>query len=282
MTVCRSTWSWPPCTVCALRPCAVALARSIWLRAVSASDVVSMCAPREVPFSGAGQDEAPIRDMTGITPGSADPRHRSAGRPVLASDAARAAAGGGIASSNEGIRREDRRDRWDGADRVEAGGQAGRARARGGARRPEHRREHPHRRGSGRGARGRGGRGGRVELAVVRRRRGDGVLPDLHHQPARVLGEGGGRALRGAVGGRHGPAVGVGLLPREDRPGEADPRVGPAVLDRARHPVLRVRQGHRGLQHGRRQGPPAAGPDPADGVRRRRRRRSDASRWGSR
>ena len=101
-------------------------------------------------------------------------------------------------------------------------------------------RQHPHRRGAGRGARGRPGRRGRVELAVLGGRRGDGVLRDLDRQPA---GRGEGRrrgAPRRPVGGRGRPHAGQRVHAGQGRPGEADQGRRGAVHDRPGHAVLRV------------------------------------------
>ena len=94
-------------------------------------------------------------------------------------------------------------------------------------------------------AEGRRRRRRRLQLALVRGRGGARVLPDVDRQPA-GRGEGGGRGpSRRALGGRHRPHVRQGLLPRQGRAGEADPRLRTPVLDRARDAVLRVHQEHR-------------------------------------
>ena len=116
---------------------------------------------------------------------------------------------------------------------------------------------------------GRAGGRRRGELAVVRRRAGDGVLRDVGAQHG-CSGSGGRRGTpRGAVGRRHRAPSGEWLLPREARPGAADQGVEDSLHHRPGDPVLRVHGQHRPF--GRRRGgdPPATCPHAADRVRRR-------------
>ena len=118
-------------------------------------------------------------------------------------------------------RHEDRRDRRQRAHRQEARGSPAATGPRGGFRLPLLGRQRPHRRGARRGSRWRERRRGRVELAVLGGRGGDGVLRHLHPQPAGRRGGRRGRAPRRAVGGRGGPHAGQRVHAGQGQPGEA-------------------------------------------------------------
>ena len=120
-----------------------------------------------------------------------------------------------------------------------------------------------------------GRRGGRrrLELAVVRGRAGDGVLHDLHHQPARGRSGAGVRPPRRPVGRRHRPPERERLPPGQGRAGAAD-RGRPRSPTRSstRRSSSSSSKSIADDGHRRRHGAAAAGADPADRRRRRRRR----------
>ena len=120
--------------------------------------------------------------------------------------------------------------------------EARRARARRGRRRPQHRRQHAHRRGPRRGVRRRGRGGGRVQLAVLRGRRGDGLLPDVDPQhPGRRAGGPRRTPRRDVDRGQRSPPR-QRLPPGQGRPGGADRGLVDPVHDRPLDAVLRVRR----------------------------------------
>ena len=126
--------------------------------------------------------------------------------------------------------------------------------------------------GLARGADRRAGRGRRCQLSVLRGRARVGLLHHRHGQRAQRSGVRRRLPSRRTVRRGHRPAARQRLLPRQERTGTADQGSGHPVLDRARHPVLRVRRAHRRFGDRRRHGADLVCAEPTDGGRRRRNR----------
>ncbi len=154
------------------------------------------------------------------------------------------------------------------------------------------RHQHDHRRGGRRSARGRVGRRRRVELAELRVRHGPRVLRDVDPQPA-GCGSGGRRrvttspyrssARRSCRRVAISTTTTAGYFLGEARPGGADPGVAaiPYSIVHATQ-FFEFIKSIADVRDGRRHGPPATGPVPADGGRRTSPRRCAAPPSGRR
>ena len=155
-----------------------------------------------------------------------------------------------------------------------------RARPRGRSRLAQAGHQHDHRRRARRGARRRVGRRRRVELAQLRVRDGARVLRDVDPQPAGRRSGGRRRAPRRPVRRRHGGAVRSAATPTTTTAGYFRAKLTQEALIRTSpipYSIVHATQFFefiKGIaddatdgEHG----PPAAGPVPADGGRRRRR-----------